>query len=88
MVLYFSHLMYKYYSHLGFSPIKHDWEGKDVHNEIFNNIPHFIKNRLRVYFIQDSFVLCNNKVILLQIEVIHPIPGYMISVYLCKNIYP
>ena len=87
-MVFFSYLIYKCYSRLGFSPIKHDWEGKDVHNEIFNNIPHFIKNHLRVYFIQDGFFMCNNKVILRQIEVIHTIPESMISVYLCKIIDP
>ena len=60
MVLYFSQMMNKYYSHLGFSPIKHNEEGKDIHNEIFNNIPHFIKNRMHVDFLQYRFVLYKN----------------------------
>ena len=42
IVLYCSHMMYQYYSRLGFFPIKHNEEGKYIHNEIFNNIPHFI----------------------------------------------
>ena len=43
MVLYRSGMIYKYYSLLGVFPIKHIEEGKDIHNEIFKNIPHFIK---------------------------------------------
>ena len=35
--------MYKYYSFLGFFPTKHN-EERELHTEIFNNIPHFIKN--------------------------------------------
>ena len=43
MVLYCSDMMYTYYYRLGFYPIKNNEEGKNIHNEIFNNIPHFIK---------------------------------------------
>ena len=32
MVIYCSHMMYKFYSRFGFSPIKHNEEGKDIHN--------------------------------------------------------
>ena len=51
LVLYCSGVMYQYNSYLGFLPIKHNVEGKTIHNEIFNNIPHFIKNCLHVDFI-------------------------------------
>ena len=85
MVLYYSHMMYKYYYSLGFSPIKHNKEGKDIHNEIFNNILHFIKNRLHVDCIQDSFVMYNNKLILIKREVINPIIYYIIPVDFCKK---
>ena len=44
MVMYCSHIMYTYYSHIGFLPIKHNEEGKDTHNEIFKDIPHFIRS--------------------------------------------
>ena len=64
MVLYCSHIMYQYYSRLGFPQIKQIEEGKYIQNEIFNNIPNFIKNRLHVECIQDSFVMYNDKVIL------------------------
>ena len=37
---------------------------KTNHNEILNNIPHFIKNRLHVDCLQGGFVMYNNKVIL------------------------
>ena len=52
-------MMYKYYYRLVFLPIKHNDEGKYIHNEIFNNIPHLIKTRQRVDFIQDGFVVYN-----------------------------
>ena len=42
MVIYCSGIMYKHYSYLGFPQIKHNSEGKYVHNEIFNNIPYLI----------------------------------------------
>ena len=56
MFLYCYGMMYKYYSCLWFFPIKHNEEGKYIHSEIFNSIIHFIKNRLHVYCIQDSFL--------------------------------
>ena len=57
MLLYYSGMMCKYYYRLGFLPIKHNEEGKDIHNGIFNNIPHLIKNRLRVDFLQYYFAM-------------------------------
>ena len=64
MVLYCSVMMYTYCSYLGFIPIKHNHEGRDIHNEIFNNIPHFIKNLLRINCLQYGFVMYNYKLIL------------------------
>ena len=66
MVLYCSGIMHKYYYCIVFSPIKQDKEEK-THNEIFNNIPNLIKNRLNVDFIQDGFVIFKNKVIIRKI---------------------
>ena len=58
-----------------------------IHNEIFNNIPYFIKNRLHVDCLQDSFVIYNDKLILHKREVIFNIPDYMIPVNYCKKIH-
>ena len=55
MVLYCSVIIYKYYSRLGFIPIKHNEEGGNIHNEIFNILPHFIQNCPRVNFLHDGF---------------------------------
>ena len=57
MVLYCSYIMYTYYSCLGFFPSKQNEEGKYIQNKIFNNIPHFIKNRFRVKCLKDGFVI-------------------------------
>ena len=73
-------MMYKYYSCTGFFPIKHNEEGKDIHSKIFNNIPHLIKNRMHVDFLQDGFVVYKNKLIIRKIEVIPIITDYMIPV--------
>ena len=70
MVLYCSGNMYKYYSNLEFSLIKHNEEGKDIYNKIFNNIPHLIKSHINVDFIQDGFIIYKNKAIIRQGEVI------------------
>ena len=43
MVLYCSHMVYKYYSFIGFPPINTQWGRETIHNEIFNNIPHLSK---------------------------------------------
>ena len=43
LILYSLQMMYKYYFRLGFPPIKHNKEGKDIHNEIFNNIAYLSK---------------------------------------------
>ena len=60
--------------------IKHNREGKDVDNEIFNNTPHFIKTRIRVNFIQDGFAVYNDTLLIFQPEFIPLIHGYMIPV--------
>ena len=60
---------------------KNNEEAKYIHNEIFNNIPHFIKKRLHVDCLQDGFVMYKNKVILRKIEFIPPIPDSMIPMY-------
>ena len=78
--------MYKYYSRIVFNPIKHNEERKYIHNKIFKNIPHFIKNRLHVDCLQDGFVMYNNKVILQKIEVITSINSSMIPVISVKKI--
>ena len=44
--------------------IKHNEEGKDIHNEIFNNIPHFTKTRIRVNCLLYGFVMYNDKVLI------------------------
>ena len=85
MVLYCSGIMYKYYSCLGFLPIKHNQEGKDIHNEIFNNIPHFVKKCLNANCLQYGFVMYNKTVTIFKSEVILPIPVYMIQDNLCQN---
>ena len=83
MVLYYSGRMYKYHSRLEFLPIKHNEEVKYIHNEIFNNMPHFIKNFLCVDCLQDGFVVYKNKVIIRKIEFIPNILDYMIPAYFC-----
>ena len=57
LVLYCSDMMYKYDSNLGFFTNKKQREVKDIHNEVFKNIPHFIKNCLYVSCLQDIFVM-------------------------------
>ena len=57
------------------------------HYEIFNNIPHFIKNCIHFGCLQYGFFVYNNKVILCKREVIIPIPDSMIPVYFCQNNY-
>ena len=76
MILYCSHMVYKYYSRLGFFPIKQNDEVKDIHNEIFNSIPHLIKNCLHVHCIQYGFFMYKKESILSKREVIPPIPDY------------
>ena len=78
-------MMYKYYSRLGIFPNKHNEDGKNIHDEIFNNLPYFIKNRLHVDCLQDGFVMYKNKVKLFKIEVIPPINAYMIPDDFCQK---
>ena len=73
-------MMYKHYYHLGFYLIKHNEKGKDTHNEIFNNIPDFVKNGLPVDCLKNGFVMYKNKVILRKRDLIPPIPDSMITV--------
>ena len=63
LVLYCSGMIYQYYYRLGFFPIKHNEEGGNIHNEIFNDIPYSIKNRLHANCLQDGFVIYNGKLI-------------------------
>ena len=77
--------MYKYHSSLGFLPIKNNEEGKCIHNEIFKNIPHFIKNCLCVNFLQDGFGVYNDRVRIIKIWVVTPITDYMVLLYFFQN---
>ena len=86
MVLYYSHMMYKYYFRLGFFTIKKKRKEK-IHNEIINNIPQFTRNRLRVHCIQVGFAMYKNKLILHKIEVINPIPYSMAPVNFCQKMH-
>ena len=52
--LYFSYMVYKYYYFIGLLPMKYNDKG-NIYNEIFNNIPHFVKNSLHANFLQDVF---------------------------------
>ena len=86
MVLNCSHMIYKCYSRIGFTPIKHNKEKN--HNEIFNIIPQLTKNRLHVDCLQDGFFMYNNKLILSKVEVINPIPDYLKPEDCCKKNHP
>ena len=66
-------------------PIKHNEEGKYIHNKIFNNIPHLFKNHLHVNCIQDGFVMYNDKVSIRKRVVIPTITDYMIPMYYCQE---
>ena len=57
------------------------------HSEIFNNIPHFIKNCLHVDYLQDGFVMYKNKIILLKREVVPHITDSMIPAGCCQKMY-
>ena len=82
-------MMYEYFLRIGFLVIKHNEEGKyihnEIHNEIFNNIPHFIKNCLHVNCLQELSVMYNDILTVFKWEVIPKIPDHMIPVYCCKN---
>ena len=55
-------------------------------DEIFNNIPHFIKKKhLHFDWLQDGFVMYKNKLILGKRKVIPPIPDSMIPVDYCQH---
>ena len=86
IVLYCLRLMYKYYSHLEFLLIKHNKGEIYIHNEIFNNINHFIKNCLHVDYLQYGFVVYKKKVTVPKIEVIRPKRYSMIPMDFCIKI--
>ena len=78
-------MMYKYYSSLRFNPKKHNEEGKYIHNGIFNNIPHFIKNSPHVNFLKYGFVMYNNKVLIQKQDIIPTINDSMIPMDFCQK---
>ena len=77
--------MYRYYSHLKVSPIKHFEEGKEINNEIFNNIPNLVKYHVRANCLQYGFVMYTDKVIMIKLEVIPHTYNYMIAVDFSKE---
>ena len=85
LVLYCSHIIYKYYYHLWFIPIKYNDEWVYIHNEIFNNIKHFLKICLHFDCLRDGFVMYNHKVIFTKREIIPPVPDSMIPVDFCQK---
>ena len=58
MVPYFSNRVYKYYSCLGRFKIKHNEEGKCIHNKIFKNMPHFILKNVFVSALFNIVFFC------------------------------
>ena len=64
----------------GFFLVNKQRERGEIHNKIFNNIQHFIKNRLNADNPQDGFVMYNDEVTLLKGVVITPINASMVSV--------
>ena len=57
MVIYCSVMMNTYYSFLGFIPIKHNEEVKDICEELFNSVPHLIYNFICVNCLKYGFVI-------------------------------
>ena len=53
-----------------------------------NDITNFIKKYFHVNCLQDYVVMYNAKLIILELEVIPPIPDAMIPVDFCQNIEP
>ena len=78
-------MMYTYYSRLGFFIIKNYEERRDIHNKVFNNIPHFIKNHLHLDYIQHTFVVYRDKLLISKREFIHNITDSIIPMYFCKK---
>ena len=59
-----------------------------MHEGLFNNIPHFIKNSLRINCMQGVFVVYNDKVSICKQELVPQITYYAIPDYFCqKNQY-
>ena len=61
--------------------IKHNQEVTYIHKEFLNNISHLIKNRFCVKCLHYGFLLYNDNVLILKIDIIYHINGYMIPVY-------
>ena len=85
MFIYCSVIRYKYYTFLGFIPIKNNEEGKNIHEEVFNNLIHVIKNCPHVNCFQDGLVVYSDKVLLCTRYVIPTITDSIIPENLCKN---
>ena len=77
-------MTYKYYSRILFIPIKHIKEGK--YKEVFNNLPHFIKNILHVNCLHNILLVYNDNVLIRKLQAIPPIPYFIIPVDYCQNI--
>ena len=88
MVLYYSGMMYKYYSCVGFSYIKQNEEVNDIHKKKFNNIANIIKNILHVNCLHDISVMYNYNVLICKLGLTAPIPDSIIPVdCFQKNFY-
>ena len=57
----------------------------EIHNEIFNNIPYLVKDRLHVDYLQDGNVMYNDKVIFLKREVLTHIHESMMPMDCYQN---
>ena len=68
--------MQLYYSCLGTAPVKHNYNGKDIHKKEFNRIPQFIKKYPHINFLHDDFK-CTTLTQLFEKEVINIINGYV-----------
>ena len=84
MVIYCSSIIYKYCSCLECLPINHNEEEKYIHKEVFNNILHFIRNRLHINCIQYGFNVQGLSTHLKK-KFITPISDYMLAIHFCQK---
>ena len=82
MVMYCSGMMNKYYSCLGFLSIKHNEDGKEIINEIFNNT--IFHHKIFMSTVFNMVFMYNDRLIILKRKIILPIPDSMIPLYLCQ----
>ena len=77
--------MYPYYSHLGFTPMKHNNKDNEINNEYIFCLYEFVKHNIHVNKLEGVYDVYNVNILSFKDEVVTPFHYSMILVDCCEK---